>query len=140
MGREDALTFALHPRLDGDAGKDNGVRYGDKLDEEVLKMYQEELQAADSLGVGPLGSGSDYTVFLQRIGVASSNGGFGSTLSDPVYHYHSVFDSQVWQERYVDPGFHRHVRLIVRLRRIASSSRRCCRSLLRSISASLLCA
>ncbi|KAI5119745.1 hypothetical protein M0805_004077 [Coniferiporia weirii] len=43
-----------------------------------------------STGVGALGSGSDYTVFLQRIGVASSNGGFGSTLSDPVYHYHSV--------------------------------------------------
>lgn len=60
-------------------------------------------------GVHPLGSGSDYTVFLQRIGVASANGGFGSTLSDPVYHYHSVFDSQTWQERFGDPGFHRHV-------------------------------
>lgn len=63
-----------HPTKPGltlwDAGKDNGVLYGDKLDEEVLKMYQEELQAADSLGVGPLGSGSDYTVFLQRIGVS----------------------------------------------------------------------
>ncbi|KAH8113339.1 Zn-dependent exopeptidase [Phellopilus nigrolimitatus] len=62
-----------------------------------------------STGVGALGSGSDYTVFLQRIGVASSNGGFASTLSDPVYHYHSVFDSETWQERYGDPGFHRHV-------------------------------
>ena len=32
-------------------------------------MYDEELQQADNLGVTPLGSGSDYTVFLQRIGV-----------------------------------------------------------------------
>ncbi|KAL5527160.1 hypothetical protein ACEPAG_5951 [Sanghuangporus baumii] len=62
-----------------------------------------------SSGVSALGSGSDYTVFLQRIGVASANGGFGSTLSDPVYHYHSVFDSQTWQERFGDPGFYRHV-------------------------------
>ncbi|KAG8908851.1 hypothetical protein FRB99_003091, partial [Tulasnella sp. 403] len=60
-------------------------------------------------GVRPLGSGSDYTVFLQRIGVASSDEGFGGTLTDPVYHYHSVYDSHRWQELYTDPGFHRHV-------------------------------
>ena len=62
-----------------------------------------------SEGVRPLGSGSDYTVFLQRLGVASVNAGFGSTLQDPVYHYHSVFDTQRFQELYADPGFHRHV-------------------------------
>lgn len=72
-------------------------------------MYEEELQQADNLGVTPLGSGSDYTVFLQRIGVASTNGGFGSTLQDPVYHYHSVYDSERWQELYSDPGFFKHV-------------------------------
>lgn len=62
-----------HPTKPGltlwDAHYDQGVLYGDKLDEEVLAMYEEELQASDSLGVSPLGSGSDYTVFLQRIGV-----------------------------------------------------------------------
>ncbi|TFL05937.1 hypothetical protein BDV98DRAFT_648051 [Pterulicium gracile] len=62
-----------------------------------------------SEGVRPLGSGSDYTVFLQRLGVASANAGFSSTLQDPVYHYHSVFDTQRFQELYADPGFHRHV-------------------------------
>lgn len=36
-------------------------------------------------------------------------GGFTSTLSDPVYHYHSVFDSERWQEVYGDPGFVKHV-------------------------------
>jgi len=41
----------------------------------------------------------------------STNGGFGATLHDPVYHYHSVFDSERWQEKYADPGFFRHVRL-----------------------------
>ncbi|KAH8094878.1 Zn-dependent exopeptidase [Cristinia sonorae] len=102
-----------HPTKPGltlwDANKDQGVLYGDKIDAEVAQMYQEELLNADDLGVSPLGSGSDFTVFLQRIGVASSNGGFGSTLHDPVYHYHSVFDSNPWQQRYGDPGFLRHV-------------------------------
>ncbi|KAF8195605.1 Zn-dependent exopeptidase [Mycena galopus ATCC 62051] len=64
---------------------------------------------ADSVGVSPLGSGSDYTAFLQLIGVASSNTGFGGSEGDAVYHYHSVFDSERWQEIYADPGFYRHV-------------------------------
>ena len=41
--------------------------------------------------------------------MASAGGGFGSTLQDPVYHYHSVFDSERWMELYGDPGFFRHV-------------------------------
>lgn len=61
-----------HPTKPGltlwDATKDGGELFGDNLDEEVLQMYESSL-AADSLGVSPLGSGSDYTVFLQRIGV-----------------------------------------------------------------------
>lgn len=85
--------------------------HNDIVDGEILEMdekQQEERQNSQTK-VSPLGSGSDYTVFLQRIGVASLDSGFGSTLSDPVYHYHSVYDSQAWQERYGDPGFYRHV-------------------------------
>lgn len=61
-------------------------------------------------GVLPLGSGSDYTVFLQHLGVASVDQGFMHTSSDAVFHYHSCLDDQRWQETYADPGFHRHVR------------------------------
>lgn len=64
-----------HPTKPGltlwDANKDNGVLLGENLDEEVVKMYEEHIQNADDLGVSPLGSGSDYTVFLQRIGVST---------------------------------------------------------------------
>jgi len=69
----------------------------------------EHMNAGNGFGVGTLGSGSDYTVFLQRIGIASLQVGFGSTLSDSVYHYHSVYDSERWQELYGDPGFGRHI-------------------------------
>lgn len=42
--------------------------------------------------------------------VASMDQGFGGTLKDAPYHYHSIYDSQLWQEKYADPGFVRHVR------------------------------
>ncbi|KAJ7778391.1 hypothetical protein B0H16DRAFT_1711897 [Mycena metata] len=57
--------------------------------------------------LGPLGSGSDFTVFLQRLGIASAAEAFGSTLQDAIYHYHSIYDTQRWQELHADPGFHR---------------------------------
>jgi len=50
-------------------------------------------QALDT-GIAPLGSGSDFTVFLQHLGVASMDQSFLSTPSDAVFHYHSVYDSQ----------------------------------------------
>ncbi|MGH9592781.1 MAG: transferrin receptor-like dimerization domain-containing protein, partial [Bryobacteraceae bacterium] len=46
----------------------------------------------------PLGSGSDYTAFLDHAGVASLNLGFGS--SDGVYH--SIYDTLSWYERFSD--------------------------------------
>jgi N-acetylated-alpha-linked acidic dipeptidase len=49
-------------------------------------------------------------LFMLALQVASSDEGFGSTPTDAVYHYHSVYDTQRFQEIYADPGFHRHVR------------------------------
>lgn len=118
-----------HPTSEGrslwDARTDNGELFGDNLDAEVAAMHKHTLSNSDNIDVTPLGSGSDYTVFLQYIGVrnfelpvefgliaiqvASSQVGFSSSLHDPVYHYHSIFDSQHWQEVYGDPGFFRHV-------------------------------
>ncbi|KAJ3930452.1 MAG: Zn-dependent exopeptidase [Lentinula lateritia] len=98
-----------------DATQDSGKYFGARedgnavLDAEAIAVYEASINAQDELGVGVLGSGSDYTIFLQRIGVASMNHGFSSTLNDAVYHYHSVYDSELWEETYADPGFHRHV-------------------------------
>ncbi|KAI0068619.1 Zn-dependent exopeptidase [Artomyces pyxidatus] len=92
-----------------DARKDTGVLFGEHQDAEALALDIEAEKAADVVGVSPLGSGSDFTVFLQRLGIASLSSGFGSTRQDPVYHYHSVFDSERWQEVYGDPGFVKHV-------------------------------
>ncbi|SNX85429.1 related to glutamate carboxypeptidase II [Melanopsichium pennsylvanicum] len=56
----------------------------------------------------PLGSGSDYTVFLQHLGIASTDLGYQRTSTDPVYMYHSNYDSFYWMDKFGDPGFHRH--------------------------------
>lgn len=59
--------------------------------------------------VGPLGSGSDFSVFLQHLGIASSDIGYAFTPAnqDAVYHYHSNYDSFYWMERFGDPSFKR---------------------------------
>ncbi|KAK0495781.1 hypothetical protein EDD18DRAFT_1309958 [Armillaria luteobubalina] len=107
-----------HPTQKGrtlwDATKDTGLYVGARevgeavIDPDVVAVSEVHASAVDALGVGVLGSGSDYTVFLQRLGIASTNGGFGQTINDPVYHYHSVYDSERWMEVYGDPGFFRH--------------------------------
>lgn len=47
---------------------------------------------------------------LTSFQIPSMHEEFGSTSHDPVYHFHSVYDSEAWQEKYGDPGFFKHVR------------------------------
>ncbi|XBW36286.1 hypothetical protein QEN19_001875 [Hanseniaspora menglaensis] len=55
-----------------------------------------------------LGSGSDYTAFYEHAGIPSLDIGFGSGEGDPVYHYHSNYDSFYWMSQMQDPGFEYH--------------------------------
>lgn len=55
----------------------------------------------DAVHIGDLGSGSDYTPFLQHLGVPSTDIG-----SDGPYGvYHSVFDNYAWFTKFADPTF-----------------------------------
>jgi N-acetylated-alpha-linked acidic dipeptidase len=51
--------------------------------------------------VGDLGSGSDYTAFLQHLGIPSSDIGSGGGTGV----YHSAFDSFAFFKKFVDPTF-----------------------------------
>jgi N-acetylated-alpha-linked acidic dipeptidase len=67
--------------------------------------YNESRHAsASAIGdveVGDLGSGSDYTPFIQHLGVPSTDIG-----SDGPYGvYHSVFDNYQWFTKFADPTF-----------------------------------
>jgi N-acetylated-alpha-linked acidic dipeptidase len=59
-------------------------------------------QAADAdVRIGTLGSGSDYTPFIQHLGVPSTDIG-----SDGPYGvYHSTFDDYTWFTKFGDPTF-----------------------------------
>ncbi len=55
----------------------------------------------DDVRVGDLGSGSDFTPFIQHMGVPSTDIGSGG----PYGVYHSVFDNYNWFIRNADPTF-----------------------------------
>ncbi|MFN2455195.1 MAG: M28 family metallopeptidase [Pyrinomonadaceae bacterium] len=54
--------------------------------------------------IGALGSGSDFTPFLQHLGIASLDMGFGGDYGV----YHSAYDSFHWMEKFGDPSFEYH--------------------------------
>ena len=62
-----------------------------------------EIRGRADLRIGALGSGSDFTPFLQFLGVASLNLDFGG--QDQYGQYHSIYDSFDHYRRFMDPGF-----------------------------------
>jgi len=62
-----------------------------------------EARERDDLRIDALGSGSDYTPFIQHLGIASMNIGFGG--EDGGGSYHSIYDSFDHFTRFGDPGF-----------------------------------
>jgi len=78
---------------------------------DVQRLFGDASKASSNTEVGALGSGSDYTVFLQHIGIASVDQGSVHASHDAAYHYHSVYDSHHWLELYGDVGFKKHVAL-----------------------------
>jgi N-acetylated-alpha-linked acidic dipeptidase len=55
--------------------------------------------------IAALGSGSDYTPFLQHLGIPSTDMGFNGDYGV----YHSAYDSFYWMDHFGDPGFNYHV-------------------------------
>ena len=66
-------------------------------------LIRNEIMNRSDLRIGALGSGSDYTPFLQHLGIASLNIGFGG--EDGGGSYHSVYDSFDHYTRFGDPNF-----------------------------------
>ncbi len=62
-----------------------------------------EARSQDDLPIYALGSGSDYTPFLQHLGIASLNVSYGGENSGGSYH--SIYDSFDHYARFGDPGF-----------------------------------
>jgi N-acetylated-alpha-linked acidic dipeptidase len=70
-----------------------------------LNGSPEDQQSAKSgtFPLDPLGSGSDYTPFLQHLGIATLDLGFGG--EGEYGQYHSIYDSFDHYVRFMDPDF-----------------------------------
>jgi N-acetylated-alpha-linked acidic dipeptidase len=62
-----------------------------------------ELRDRDLIRLDALGSGSDYTPFIQHLGIAALNIGYGG--EDGGGSYHSIYDSFDHYVRFGDPNF-----------------------------------
>jgi len=83
-----------------------------KTGKSVYQQWQDRAQEKRPEGETPtearidaLGSGSDYTPFLQHLGVPSTDMGFNGDYGV----YHSAYDSFYWMDHFGDPGFQYHV-------------------------------
>jgi len=64
---------------------------------------RKELRTKVDMAIGALGSGSDYSSFLQHLGIAAFDMGFGGESGGGVYH--STYDSYDWYTRFGDTTF-----------------------------------
>src|SRR5439155_2736479 len=62
-----------------------------------------EARGRADLRIGALGSGSDYTVFLDHLGIASLDLGFGGETGGGIYH--SIYDDFYWYTHFDDTDF-----------------------------------
>jgi|HubBroStandDraft_6_1064221.scaffolds.fasta_scaffold00383_13 N-acetylated-alpha-linked acidic dipeptidase len=78
------------------------TRFGD-LSRARSEEDRKDLREHGDLRLGPLGSGSDYTVFEDHLGIASLNLGFGGEDQGGIYH--SVYDDFYWYTHFSDTDF-----------------------------------
>jgi len=64
---------------------------------------KKDILAKKTFSIGALGSGSDFSPFLQHLGIPSVNLGFSG--EDPGGEYHSIYDSYDDYRRFKDPTF-----------------------------------
>ncbi len=69
-----------------------------------VQSYATSAGGHEELPVAILGSGSDYTVFFNHLGVASTD----LVFDGPYGVYHSVYDTYEWMATQGDPGFRYH--------------------------------
>jgi len=64
---------------------------------------REALRNGRELEIGALGSGSDYSAFIDHLGIASLDLGYGGEDGGGIYH--SIYDDFYWYSHFGDPNF-----------------------------------
>ena len=113
----DAVAYA---NLDGAGGSSFGAAGVPQIDDALIEVTKAVADPrtgrsvydvwkgddAEEPTVDRLGSGSDYTAFLDHVGVPSLEAGFSAPASSGTYH--SAYDDTYNMERYLDPGYLGH--------------------------------
>ena len=71
--------------------------------QESTSAAKKDAYASTSYPLGAMGSGSDYSSFIQHLGIPSLNIGYGGEGSGG--EYHSIYDSYDMYKRFKDPTF-----------------------------------
>jgi len=77
--------------------------HAESANEEERRLAQVATGGGD-LEIAPLGSGSDYTPFLQHLGISALDLGFAGE-GEQAGVYHSAYDTYDHYERFGDPGY-----------------------------------
>lgn len=64
---------------------------------------RKELRQRADLRIGALGSGTDFTAFIDHVGVATLDMGFGGEDEEGIYH--SIYDDFYWYTHFSDTNF-----------------------------------
>ncbi|MDQ6813789.1 MAG: M28 family peptidase, partial [Bacteroidota bacterium] len=107
-GGSHALTRMIDEVAKGVTDPQTGVSVYDRHKaKEVVSAAtikaKKEVLANNTIELDALGSGSDYSSFLQHLGIPSLNLGYGG--EGPSGDYHSIYDSYDLYRRFKDPTF-----------------------------------
>ena len=80
-----------------------GVSVAERLRARLKVSGNHDAAGHTDLRIGSLGFGSDYTPFIQHLGIASLNLGYGGEGGGGSYH--SAYDTYAYYTRFGDPGF-----------------------------------
>lgn len=89
---------------------ETGLTIGERMRRGLLAAAstdeeRSQLRGGGNLRIDALGSGSDFTPFLQHLGIASLNLGFGGEGDHSGGVYHSIYDSYNWYTSFADTSF-----------------------------------
>ncbi|SCU80900.1 LANO_0B01464g1_1 [Lachancea nothofagi CBS 11611] len=81
------------------------TRFAGNPGQSLLDVWNDQSNAQ----IGILGSGTDFAVFQNHLGIPSANFKFvADRKHDAVYQYHTNYDTYTWMEKFVDPDYHLH--------------------------------
>jgi N-acetylated-alpha-linked acidic dipeptidase len=73
------------------------------LDHRRAERTARDTSRDTTFALGALGSGSDYTAFIDYLGLPSVNLSYGGAAHSGIYH--SIYDSYTFYERFLDTGY-----------------------------------